>query len=62
MTTGSTARAWHELDLVRLQAERDGDVVRVWLNRPEARNAMDPKSAQALFDAFQSFDADNGQG
>ena len=28
-------------------------------SRPDARNAMDPESAKALFDAFQSFEADD---
>ncbi|HKQ28397.1 MAG TPA: enoyl-CoA hydratase-related protein, partial [Burkholderiales bacterium] len=34
---------------------------RVWTvihSRPEARNAMDPESAEALLQAFRSFNAD----
>jgi enoyl-CoA hydratase len=38
--------------------ERDGAVTTVVLNRPEARNAVDPATAQALRDAFDAFEAD----
>lgn len=38
--------------------EKDGAVWTVIHDRPEARNAMDPDSAQALHDAFLEFDAD----
>ena len=41
---------------VRIQ--KGGPVWTVIHSRPEARNAMDPESANALFEAFQSFDAD----
>jgi enoyl-CoA hydratase len=36
----------------------DGPVVVVTIDRPEARNAVDPPTAAALADAFASFDAD----
>ncbi len=36
----------------------DGPVWTVVHSRPEARNAMDPTSARALFDAFVAFDDD----
>ncbi len=39
--------------------EKDGPVWTVIHSRPEARNAMDPQSATALFEAFRSFDADD---
>ena len=40
--------------------EKKGPVWTVIHNRPEARNAMDPESADALTQAFLEFDADNG--
>ena len=42
-----------------VRIEKDGPVWIVIHSRPEARNAMDPTSAKALFEAFQSFDADD---
>lgn len=36
----------------------EGRVRVVTINRPQARNAVDPATAQALFEAFQAFDAD----
>jgi enoyl-CoA hydratase len=41
-----------------VRIEQDGPVWTVIHSRPEARNAMDPESAKALFEAFQAFDAD----
>ena len=38
---------------------KDGSIWTIINSRPEARNAMDPESAKALFDAFQTFNADN---
>ncbi|MGQ0840153.1 crotonase/enoyl-CoA hydratase family protein [Actinokineospora sp.] len=38
--------------------ERDGPVVTILLNRPEARNAVDGPTATALTSAFADFDAD----
>ena len=38
--------------------EKFGPVTTVIHHRPEARNAMDPASADALVDAFLVFDAD----
>ena len=38
--------------------ERRGKVWTVIHSRPEARNAMDPESAEALVDAFLAFDRD----
>jgi enoyl-CoA hydratase len=43
-------------DAVRV--ERRGAVHTVILSRPEARNAVDGPTAEALFQAFQAFDAD----
>lgn len=41
-----------------VRIEKDGRVWTVIHSRPEARNAMDPESATALFEAFRSFDTD----
>lgn len=39
--------------------ETDGPVYIVSINRPERRNAVDAETAQALFDAFIAFEADD---
>ena len=39
--------------------EKNGSVWTVIHDRPEARNAMDPASADALTEAFLAFDADD---
>ena len=44
-----------------LHVERDGPVTTLIRNRVEARNAMDPDSAEALTAALLEFDADPGQ-
>ena len=41
-----------------VRIEKDGPVWTVIHDRPEVRNAMDPKSADALTAAFLEFDAD----
>src|SRR5262245_63829170 len=41
-----------------VRIEKDGPVWTVIHDRPEARNAMDPTSADALTAAFLEFDAD----
>lgn len=38
---------------------RDGPVTTISINRPEARNAVDRPTADALADAFRAFDADD---
>jgi enoyl-CoA hydratase len=38
--------------------ERDGPVLIVTINRPERRNAVDLQTAEALFNAFIAFEAD----
>ena len=43
-----------------VRIEKDGPVWTVIHSRPEARNAMDPESAEALYDAFLTFEADDG--
>lgn len=43
----------------QVQTQRDGDVLTVTINRPHARNAVDRDTAQALYDAFKTFDADD---
>jgi enoyl-CoA hydratase len=40
--------------------ERDGPVTLVAIDRPHRRNAVDRATAQALYDAFRAFDADDG--
>lgn len=42
-----------------VRIEKSGPVWTVIHSRPEARNAMDPESAMALYEAFLSFDADD---
>ena len=41
--------------------EIDGPVTTVTIDRPAARNAVDPPTAQALAAAFRRFDADATQ-
>jgi len=41
-----------------VRTEREGPVSVVILDRPEARNAVDRTTAEALADAFRAFDAD----
>jgi enoyl-CoA hydratase len=43
---------------VTVRSERVGSVTTVILDRPEARNAVDRETADALATAFQAFDAD----
>src|SRR5690606_20032213 len=45
-------------DAVRV--ERDGPVTVMTIDRPEVRNAVDRPTAEALADAFRTFDADDG--
>lgn len=42
-----------------VRIERSGQVCTVVLDRPEARNAVDGPTAQALVDAFRAFDTDD---
>ena len=42
-----------------VRIEKDGHVTTVIHSRPEARNAMDPDSADALVDVFLAFEADD---
>jgi len=42
-----------------VRIEKKGSVWTVIYSRPEARNAMDPASAEALFQAFNAFNADD---
>lgn len=43
-----------------VHVERDGPVTVVTIDRPEVRNAVDRPTAEALADAFRTFDADDG--
>ena len=42
-----------------VRIEKDGPIWTVIHSRPQARNAMDPESATALYEAFVAFDADD---
>src|SRR6266487_1566681 len=42
-----------------VRVERDGAIVTVILDRPEVRNAVDRPTAEALCEAFRTFDADD---
>jgi enoyl-CoA hydratase len=44
---------------VSVRVERDGPITTVVLARPEARNAVDRATADALAEAFRAFDADD---
>ena len=44
-----------------ITVERDGPVTTIVRSRTEARNAMDPASAEALTEAFLAFDRDDSQ-
>src|SRR5690606_36024564 len=41
-----------------VRIEREGETAIVTIDRPAARNAVDTQTAQALFEAFTAFDAD----
>jgi len=41
-----------------IQIDTDGPVRIIAIDRPDARNAVNPATAQALYDAFLAFDAD----
>jgi len=41
-----------------VRTERNGPVTTVVMDRPEARNAVDPETAEALYEAFTAFEAD----
>ena len=42
-----------------IETRREDAVFTVIINRPEARNAVDRDTAQALYEAFKAFDADD---
>ena len=44
-----------------VRVDQDGPVTTVTIDRPEARNAVDRATAEALVDAFHVFDADESQ-
>jgi len=45
----------------KVLVSRDGPITTVTINRPEARNAVDPETAVLLREAFDAFDADDEQ-
>ncbi|MEX2255181.1 MAG: crotonase/enoyl-CoA hydratase family protein [Acidimicrobiia bacterium] len=42
-----------------VDVERDGPITVITINRPEVRNAVDGPTAEALADAFRSFESDD---
>jgi enoyl-CoA hydratase len=46
---------------MNVRVETEGPVTIVTIDRPERRNAVDPATAEALRDAFESFESDGGQ-
>ncbi|MBT6275400.1 MAG: enoyl-CoA hydratase, partial [Chromatiales bacterium] len=42
-----------------IETTRDGVVMTISIDRPQARNALDARAVVALHDAFRSFDADD---
>ena len=44
--------------MAKVRYESDPPVATVFIDRPEVRNAVDPETAEALVEAFKSFDAD----
>ena len=44
--------------MTKVRYEPDPPLARVTIDRPEARNAVDPQTAEALVEAFRAFDAD----
>lgn len=44
---------------MKVLVEKDDPVTTVIINRPEARNAVDPETASALRDAFRAFEQDD---
>ncbi|MET0942696.1 MAG: crotonase/enoyl-CoA hydratase family protein [Mesorhizobium sp.] len=44
-----------------IRREKDGEITVVTIDRPEARNAVNPEMALALFEAFIAFDRDKTQ-
>ena len=48
-------------DLPTVRCEVDGPVTIVTIDRPAARNAVNPPTAAALADAFRRFDVDASQ-
>jgi enoyl-CoA hydratase/carnithine racemase len=57
---GSPKSAVRAEELAELLVERDGPVLRVTFNRPQARNALTFAMYQGLYDACETADADAG--
>jgi enoyl-CoA hydratase len=49
-------------EAMAVRVEKDGPVTTVIIDRPEARNAVNPAMARALAEAFMAFDADEEAG
>jgi enoyl-CoA hydratase len=59
LVANTCKRQQREGQKMAVRIEKDGPVWTVIHDRPEARNAMDPESADALTEAFLQFDADD---
>ncbi len=46
------------MDFETLETERDGPLLRVWLNRPDRRNAISGKMLREIGDLFRSLETD----
>jgi enoyl-CoA hydratase/carnithine racemase len=56
--TGGTQGAGGATTYERVVVEREGAVARVWLIRPDKRNALDTRTLEELIDVYESFAAD----
>lgn len=57
-TSGDSAEGATSVGTGGVRQSRDGPVLTVVIDRPEARNAVDRPTAEALAQAFRGFDAD----
>lgn len=55
--TALTSLGLDDLNLTRIELDGDGEVLRVWLNRPEARNAHDQTMIAEVADTFTAISA-----
>ena len=59
--TGKTMPEQTQPNSEKVRVEQDGPITTIILARPEARNAVDNETADALANAFRAFDADPDQ-
>src|SRR4051812_12451440 len=55
----SSGASLRQMTKQAVRVERDGPVYTVILSRPEARNAVDGPTGDALYSAFEDFDSDD---